>query len=174
LTFYDNYNVLKHNGGNGPYSDRESYGIDRNPPAGCAVDQVIMCARHGERYPDPSVGKNMEGSLAKVYASNTTFTGDLAFLNDWTYFVPEPLITRRRLSQAPMLACCSDTPLEPSIEHDMATFGTANTSFPYFPVDMRESLKRLESLERASTDTITPVSWPSTLSPRTRLKAQTA
>jgi acid phosphatase len=89
-TFYDNYNVLKHNGGNGPYSDRESYGIDRNPPAGCSVDQVIMLKRHGERYPDPSTEANMEASLAKVYAANATFKGDLAFLNDWTYFVPSP------------------------------------------------------------------------------------
>lgn len=87
-TFYDGYSLLKHNGGNGPYSTRESYGIDREPPAGCAVDQVIMLKRHGERYPDPTTGADFQASLAKVYASNTTFTGDLAFLNDWTYYVP--------------------------------------------------------------------------------------
>lgn len=89
-TFYDGYSILKHYGGNGPYSDRESYGIDRNPPAGCAVDQVIGLTRHGERYPDPSTGKDFEASLAKVFALNTTFKGDLAFLNHWTYWVPSP------------------------------------------------------------------------------------
>ncbi|KUJ13249.1 acid phosphatase [Mollisia scopiformis] len=87
-TFYYGYSILKHYGGNGPYSDRVSYGIDRNPPAGCAVDQVIGLFRHGERYPDPSTGKEMVAALDKLYAANTTFKGDLAFLNDWTYFVP--------------------------------------------------------------------------------------
>ncbi|RFU25358.1 hypothetical protein B7463_g10969, partial [Scytalidium lignicola] len=87
-TFYDGYSVLKHYGGNGPYSDREAYGISRDPPAGCAVDQVIMLKRHGERYPDPSIGANFEHSLSKVYRANSTFKNDLEFLNSWTYWLP--------------------------------------------------------------------------------------
>lgn len=87
--FYDGYSVLKHYGGNGPYSTRESYGIGREPPASCEVDQVIMLKRHGERYPDPSTGADFVKSLNKVYAStNKSFTGDLAFLNTWEYYVP--------------------------------------------------------------------------------------
>ncbi|RAK89675.1 3-phytase B [Aspergillus costaricaensis CBS 115574] len=87
--FRDGYSILKHYGGNGPYSERVSYGIARDPPTGCEVDQVIMVKRHGERYPSPSAGKSIEEALAKVYSINTTeYKGDLAFLNDWTYYVP--------------------------------------------------------------------------------------
>ena len=38
--FNDGYNVLKHYGGNGPYSTRPTYGIERDTPSGCEVDQV--------------------------------------------------------------------------------------------------------------------------------------
>lgn len=87
--FSEGYSILKHYGGNGPYSERASYGIERDPPSGCAVDQVITIMRHGERYPDPSVGAAFEQTLSKIYASGITdWKGDLAFLNDWTYFVP--------------------------------------------------------------------------------------
>ena len=89
--FTDNYSILKHYGGNGPYSDRRSYGISRDPPDSCEVDQVIMIMRHGERYPDPKTGGKIEKSLKKVLSANvTTFQGDLSFLNDggWEYYVP--------------------------------------------------------------------------------------
>ncbi|KAL6249948.1 acid phosphatase pho5 [Rhinocladiella similis] len=90
-TFYDSYNVLKHTGAIGPYTDRVGYGIDPNPPAACAVDQVIMLMRHGERYPDSTTAASIEHALQKVYASGTTeWKGDLSFLNDWTSFLSEP------------------------------------------------------------------------------------
>lgn len=86
--FYDSYNPIKHMGGIGPYSDRVGYGIDPNPPAGCAVDQVIMLMRHGERYPDATTAAKNQAALNKVYASNITkWAGDLAFLNDWTFYI---------------------------------------------------------------------------------------
>ncbi|KAJ5916499.1 acid phosphatase aph 3-phytase phyB [Penicillium tannophilum] len=87
--FPENYNILKFHGGNGPYSERRSYGISRDPPESCAVDQVIMIKRHGERYPSPSMGVDIEASLAKVYGAGITeWKDDLAFLDDWEYFVP--------------------------------------------------------------------------------------
>jgi acid phosphatase len=86
--FRDNYSILKHYGGNGPYSERRSHGISRDPPPACTVDQVIMIKRHGERYPSPSLGAGIEKTLSKLHAANTTFAGDLAFFNDWTYYVP--------------------------------------------------------------------------------------
>jgi acid phosphatase len=87
--FNEGFSILKHYGGNGPYSERTSYGIERDPPTGCAVDQVISILRHGERYPDPGTGAVFEQSLAKVYSSNITdWKEDLAFLNHWTYWVP--------------------------------------------------------------------------------------
>lgn len=90
-TFYDSYNVLKHIGGSGPYSDRVGYGIDRNEPDGCAVDQVIMLMRHGERYPDATTASRITAALNKLYDSGVTkWAGDLAFMNDWTYWITEP------------------------------------------------------------------------------------
>lgn len=87
--FRDGYSILKHYGGNGPYSERRSFGISRDPPESCAVDQVIMIKRHGERYPAPSLGSGIEASLAKLHDSGVeTFKGDLTFFNDWTYYVP--------------------------------------------------------------------------------------
>ncbi|OAA66491.1 3-phytase B [Niveomyces insectorum RCEF 264] len=87
--FLEGYSVLKHIGGQGPYSNRQSYGIGRDPPGGCAVDQVIMLKRHGERWPDPGPAANFLSSVNKIYQTNTTtFTGSLEFLNRWQYFVP--------------------------------------------------------------------------------------
>lgn len=50
------YNILKYMGGYGPYTDRDSFGISRDPPKGCKVEQVVMVHRHGERYPQPADG----------------------------------------------------------------------------------------------------------------------
>ena len=83
--------MLKHVGGQGPYSNRDSYGIGRDPPAGCAVDQLVMVKRHGERWPGSGPAANFITSLSKIYGTNVThFTDDLEFLNRWKYFVPDP------------------------------------------------------------------------------------
>ncbi|KIX94197.1 uncharacterized protein Z520_10224 [Fonsecaea multimorphosa CBS 102226] len=90
-TFTDSYNILKHVGGIGPYSDRVGYGIDPNPPQGCAVDQVIMLMRHGERYPDTTTYGRIEAVLNKLYTAGVSqWSGDLAFLSDWTFYITEP------------------------------------------------------------------------------------
>ncbi|KAJ5683281.1 acid phosphatase aph 3-phytase phyB [Penicillium macrosclerotiorum] len=85
--FRDGYSILKHYGGNGPYSERRSFGISRDPPESCAVDQVIMIKRHGERYPSPALGEGIEASLAKL-SNVTELKGDLTFVKDWNYYVP--------------------------------------------------------------------------------------
>lgn len=87
--FYDSYNVLKYTGAIGPYTDRESYGINRDTPDGCAVDQVIMLMRHGERYPDAVTSQSFTAVLAKLDAASTSWSGDLAFLNNWEHFIPD-------------------------------------------------------------------------------------
>ncbi|KAJ5386378.1 acid phosphatase aph 3-phytase phyB [Penicillium cosmopolitanum] len=87
--FRDGYSILKHYGGNGPYSERRSFGISRDPPESCAVDQVIMIRRHGERYPSPALGEGIEKTLAKLQSSGVEeFKEDLSFYNDWSYYVP--------------------------------------------------------------------------------------
>ncbi|PYH78404.1 3-phytase B [Aspergillus uvarum CBS 121591] len=90
----DGDNFLKYDGIRGPYVDRKSYGISRDPPPQCAVDQVIMVKRHGERYPASGEGPAIEAVLQKVnstvQASNSSIArGDLDFLRgNWTYYVP--------------------------------------------------------------------------------------
>ena len=82
-SFTDGYNTLKHIGGNGPYTDRTSYGISRDSPVGCMVDQVIMIHRHGERYILASTAAQVAASLAKIYGAKvSSYQGDLAFLNN--------------------------------------------------------------------------------------------
>lgn len=40
----DQFNILKHQGGHGPYSDHAGFGIDNCTPENCVVDQVqIVC-----------------------------------------------------------------------------------------------------------------------------------
>lgn len=100
--FLDNYSILKHYGGNGPYSSRRSYGISREPPDSCSVDQVILIMRHGERYPSPDLGASIEAALAKIKSSNvSTYQGDLAFLNSWTYYVPNHCAYNAETSTGP-------------------------------------------------------------------------
>ncbi|KAI5301208.1 acid phosphatase pho5 [Ascosphaera atra] len=86
----DDFNVLKHTGGCGPYVDRRSMGISRNPPEQCTVDQVVMLMRHGERYPTPDDAGPFKAVLEKVRnaAGKDGFTGALSFMNEWEYFVP--------------------------------------------------------------------------------------
>ena len=87
-SFMEGYSILKHVGGLGPYSNRMSYGIGRDPPDSCVVDQVIMIRRHGERYPQGSDGVKIEAALDKLYSFKIReWKGDLTFLNSWEYFV---------------------------------------------------------------------------------------
>lgn len=85
----DGYNILNFLGGLGPYISRESYGIDPAISDGCTVQQVQLLSRHGERYPSKNVGKKLEKIYKKFQDFNGTFTGDLSFLNDYEYFVPD-------------------------------------------------------------------------------------
>lgn len=41
---YLKHNVLKHQGGHGPYSSDIGFGIDRDPPEGCSVQHAqVVC-----------------------------------------------------------------------------------------------------------------------------------
>ncbi|ANB12506.1 acid phosphatase PHO12 [Sugiyamaella lignohabitans] len=86
----DGYNPLKHFGGLGPYTNRQSYGIERETPEQCEVDQVFLLMRHGERYPDSFTAAPMLSSLQKIQNSVKTPKGSLAFLNDWDNFLSDP------------------------------------------------------------------------------------
>lgn len=76
---FEQYNILNHAGGHGPYSSAPGFGIDRNPPKGCKVKQAQLYSRHGERYPTSSAG----AKLVKLFQSfeNLTAVNELSFLN---------------------------------------------------------------------------------------------
>ena len=81
------YNILNFLGGAAPYIANEGYGIDTAIPEGCTIQQVQLFSRHGERYPSKSLGLKLEAINKKFQNYNGTFKGDLAFLNDYTFFV---------------------------------------------------------------------------------------
>lgn len=79
----DNFNILKHIGGEGPYSTHPGYGLDTNPPSQCTVDQVQMFIRHGERYPTHSFGKQVSSFLQQIKDDNLTAIDELYWLNNY-------------------------------------------------------------------------------------------
>ncbi|PRT54563.1 3-phytase B [Wickerhamiella sorbophila] len=89
-TFVDEFNPLKYTGNLGPYSQRPGVGISPDVPAGCKVEQVVLFARHGERYPTPNEVTAQEKLLSKLnkWAPKKGFVGSLTFLNKYKYFLP--------------------------------------------------------------------------------------
>uniref|UniRef100_A0A060SXK2 ARAD1A10054p n=1 Tax=Blastobotrys adeninivorans TaxID=409370 RepID=A0A060SXK2_BLAAD len=99
----DGYNLLKHFGHLGPHTDRQSYGISRDTPAQCEVDQVIMVHRHGERYPDASdTYPQLVEALEKLYNYSDQFTsGSLEFLNTWESFLNDEAMLEQETYSGP-------------------------------------------------------------------------
>lgn len=81
------FNVINFMGGAGPYIQRPSYGISADLPDQCEIKQVQLISRHGARYPTISTGKGFKSLYDKFQNYNGTFKGDLAFLNDYEFFV---------------------------------------------------------------------------------------
>lgn len=89
-SFQEGYSILKHVGHLGPYSNRASFGIGRDPPGGCVVDQVLMLRRHGERFPLTEDTDNMIKALRKMHGSvDGAWRDDLEFLNRWEFYIPD-------------------------------------------------------------------------------------
>lgn len=87
LAARDQYNIVKYLGGAGPYVQFEGFGIDTDVPEQCTVELVQLLMRHGERFPGLPAGKQHEALVEKLQKYNKTFTGPLAFLNEYTYYV---------------------------------------------------------------------------------------
>lgn len=85
-TMGDSFNLLKYTGWQGPYSDRRGVGINRDPPAGTRVDQVVRFTRHGERWPDAYDWKEQYQSLQKILKHKGHLKGSLNFANEWIPF----------------------------------------------------------------------------------------
>ncbi|KAL2856114.1 histidine phosphatase superfamily [Aspergillus pseudodeflectus] len=81
-----------------PYlSNPVGFGVDEYPlPPGANITQMHMVHRHGARY--PTSGSATGEWAQKIIGSRrdgTQFTGDLAFLNHWTYRLGEAELTAR-------------------------------------------------------------------------------
>jgi acid phosphatase len=58
--------------------------------------------RHGERYPDWQMfGQEYESILSQMKANVSTFAGDIAFMNDWTYYVPDEALYSQESTSGP-------------------------------------------------------------------------
>ncbi|KAJ4982848.1 histidine acid phosphatase [Stagonosporopsis vannaccii] len=82
------WNILYHLGGNGPWVEKVVNVVESGiaVPPGCEVEQVHMMARHAERYPTKTAGRDQRAVVEKMRNSGVTFTGPLAFFNTWTLF----------------------------------------------------------------------------------------
>lgn len=94
----DEYNLIRFLAGSAPYIQNPGFGIDSDFPAQCTIEQVQLFSRHGERYPSLSNGAQLEAIYKKFQNYNQTFNGDLAFLNDYTYFVPDQALYEKETS----------------------------------------------------------------------------
>lgn len=81
-TALDQFNILKHQGGNGPYSQHPGWGISTDTPESCKVEQAHIYLRHGERYPTVNFARSARKVLNQIYNSkNITAKNDASFLN---------------------------------------------------------------------------------------------
>ncbi|KIR36825.1 acid phosphatase [Cryptococcus deuterogattii MMRL2647] len=96
-----NFDVFKYWGNLSPWYSVPSsfYGLnDTSPliPDGCSITQVHLLYRHGARYPTSGAGPStFAAKLATATAQGGGFnaTGDLSFLNNWTYKLGAELLT---------------------------------------------------------------------------------
>lgn len=63
------------------------FGVGEYPlPPGSKISQVHMLHRHGSRYPTTDAGVQKFGeALTKSIKAGAKFTGELSFLNNWSY-----------------------------------------------------------------------------------------
>lgn len=83
------YNIINFLGGAAPYVQHPGFGISPDVPSQCTLEQVHLLSRHGERYPSTGTGKALEAIMTKFKNYNETFVGELAFLNDYTFFISD-------------------------------------------------------------------------------------
>ncbi|KAK0292553.1 hypothetical protein LTR35_000583 [Friedmanniomyces endolithicus] len=88
----ETWDIRYHLGGNNPWIPKVSGTVDGGiePPLGCVVDQVHMLSRHAERYPTTLAGIRMLELYQHIQKANITLKGELAFANDWDFFMSDP------------------------------------------------------------------------------------
>ncbi|MCJ1350130.1 MAG: hypothetical protein MMC33_000111 [Icmadophila ericetorum] len=84
----NNQSIFQLMGNLSPYFPNPTgFGVDEFPlPAGAKIEQLHMIARHGSRYPTSNSSVQVFGETIQSTVKNgTKFTGNLTFLNDWSY-----------------------------------------------------------------------------------------
>lgn len=84
----EQYNIIKYLGGAAPYIQHQGFGISSDTPDQCEVTQVQLLSRHNARYPTKNKGKDFQKTL-ELLRANGELKGDLAFVNDYEYFVTD-------------------------------------------------------------------------------------
>ena len=139
------FDITKYWGNLSPwYSLRSAdYGLpDASPlaPQGCDVTQMHLLYRHGARYPTSGAAP---GTFAQklVNATKTGFSvsGELAFLNDWTYKLGAELLTPFGRSQNFMLGVA----YRQLYGHLLNNF-TASRTLPVFRTESQDRMVRVE------------------------------
>jgi hypothetical protein len=92
------FDVLARQGNLSPWQSVDSFGLpDASPlaPKGCEVKQVHLVHRHGARYPTSDGGTAAFAARLNAVANSTGFSasGDLGFLNTWTYKLGAEILT---------------------------------------------------------------------------------
>ncbi|KAK6465220.1 histidine phosphatase superfamily [Scheffersomyces coipomensis] len=85
----EQYNLIKFLGGSAPYIQSPGFGISTDFPETCTIEQVQLLSRHGERYPTVNKGEAFEKIITKLGNTTETYSGSLAFLNSYEYFVTD-------------------------------------------------------------------------------------
>ncbi|KAK9474119.1 histidine phosphatase superfamily [Dipodascopsis tothii] len=82
------WNLHEHLGGHGPWIAHTAGTVDSDLDGACVIDQVHMLARHAERYPTTSVGRDMAALVEHLAGAGAS--GPLAFVSSWRPFLFDP------------------------------------------------------------------------------------
>lgn len=79
------------------FPNPSGFGVEEYPlPTNATIVQLNMLSRHGARYPTKDSGVETLAAKVKNYTNgvlgDVTFTGNLSFLNDWSYKLGEEIL----------------------------------------------------------------------------------
>ncbi|CCG82711.1 putative Histidine acid phosphatase [Taphrina deformans PYCC 5710] len=84
------FSPLQHLSGIAPFFQSSGYDVDPSVPAGCSVEKATYLSRHSNIYAnDNDYEIYIEPLIEKLNVTNATFTGELAFLRNWTNPISE-------------------------------------------------------------------------------------
>ena len=79
------------------FPNPDGFGVDEySLPKGARLAQLHMLSRHGSRYPTVGAGAQLLAEKIQAYTNGSegdvTFSGELAFLNDWEYLLGNEIL----------------------------------------------------------------------------------